>query len=411
MALESGTMPVSTGAHLGSLEEERIDSWAVLVVLANRIRRIVLVTVLAGALGVLVALLLRPYYTATAVIMPPQQQSSSLSTLVGQLGSLAGLAGGGGGLSSIKSPADMYIGILETRGIADHLISRFDLRTRYRTITDEDTLAALKNHVMFETGKDGLIHVSVKDRNPNMASALANGYVDELYQVNSRLAITEASQRRVFFDQQVRQEQGALTDAEDALRNAEQKTGAIQPSGQTALILRSIADTQTDLSSKQVQLQAMLTSATAENPQVILLKNEISALQAQLAELENSRKKLQPGNVEIPAGQVPEIALEYARKYRDVRYHELLYETLLKEEEAARIDEAKSAPLIQVVDHATPPDKKSGPSRKLVTIGFTLCGFILVCLWALMEDKLRRMRSVPEQAARLRQLRSALYRK
>lgn len=340
--------------------------------------------------------------------MPPQPQSSFLSTFIGQLGSVAGL-GAGGALSSLKSPADMYVGILETRGIGDSLISRFNLRARYKTKTEVDTLVALKRHVTIDTGKDGLIYIKVKDRSPELASALANGYIDELYRLNSRLAITEAAQRRVFFDQQLKQEQGALANAEEALQNTEQKTGAIQPSGQTAIILHSIADAQAKLSARQVELQAMLTSATAENPQVVLLKNEIAALQSQIASLESNRKALQPGNVQIPAGQVPEVALEYARKYRDVRYHETLFELLLKEDEAAHIDEAKSPPLIQVVDYAVPPDKKSGPSRRLVTIGFTAAGFLIACLWTLGEDKLRRMRAIPEQAEKLRRLRSALH--
>lgn len=414
MAPDSGIGIISdpTPSRFGDFsEDQRIDFWAVLLILAKRIRRISVITLVSLALGVLIAFLLRPYFEATAVIMPPQQQSSAINSLLGQLGSIAGLGVGSNMLSSLKSPADMYIGILETKGMGAKLIAKYDLRKRYRTKNLEDTLIALKRHVTFDTGKDGLIHITVKDRNPELASNVANGYVDELYALNSRLAVTEAAQRRVFFDQQLRQEQGSLADAEVALRNTEQQTGAIQPIGQAEILLRTVAETQAELSQREVQLQSLLTNETEENPEVIVLRNQITALRSQLADLENSQKALKPGDVEIPAGKVPEVALEYARKYREMKYHETLFELLLKEDEAAHIDEAKSAPLIQVVDRAVPPDKKAGPSRKLVTLGFTLGGLIVACLWALSEDKLRRMRANPTEADKLRQLQVAFRRK
>lgn len=414
MAFETGsrTTPDSPVAQVANATEEiGVNAWAVLLVLARNLRRVAVTTFIFLLIGVLTALLLRPYFIATAIILPPQQQSSSASALVGQLGSLAGLAGGGAGALGLKSPADMYIGILESREIADGLISRFHLRELFKTKTEVDTRAALDRHVKLTSGKDGLIHINVRYENPNIASELANGYVDELYSQNARMVVSEAAQRRAFFDQQLQQEQSALIAAEDALRNTEQKTGLIQLNGQAETIIRSIADTRAEISAREVELQSMLTSATEENPDVIRLKKEILALESHLTELENSQTKLQPGNIQVPAEQVPEAALEYERKVRDVRYHETLFDLLSKEYEAARIDEAKSAPIIQVVDRAIPPDKKSGPSRRLLTLGFAFTGFCLACLWALLKDKLRRMEEVPEQAEKLEQLRLAIWRK
>jgi tyrosine-protein kinase Etk/Wzc len=406
---QSGGATARLASEPGFDESEGIDYWAVLVVLARSRRRILLVTLIWLALGILLAFLMRPTFIASAVILPPRQDSSSASTLIGQLGSLAGL-GAGSGLG-LKSPDDMYIGMLQSRGIADNLISRFQLGRVFKTKTLVDTRHALLQHVTIESGKDTLIHISVKDRDPQFASDLANGYVDELYKLNSRLTISEAAQRREFFDEQLQQEQTALADAEDAMRSTQQKTGLIELSGQAQTIIRSIADTRAEISARQVELQSLLTSSTDQNSDVIRVKSEIAALESHVAELEDSQKKLQPGNIQVPAERVPEAELEYERKLREVKYHETLFDLLSKEFEAARIDEAKSAPIIQVVDRAIPPDKKSGPPRKLIAAGFAFAGFLGSCLWALWKDKLRRMQQVPEQAERLRLLNQALHSK
>jgi uncharacterized protein involved in exopolysaccharide biosynthesis len=303
----------------------------------------------------------------------------------------------------------MYVGILESRTIADALIQKFHLQVVYKTKKLMNTQVALKDHTTIEAAKDGLIHIDIKDHDPNRASALANAYVDELYRMNSTLAIGEAAQRRVFFDQQLNEEKMALEKAEIDLRNTEQKTGVIQLSSQAATVIRSIAETRAAIDSSEVELQAMNTFATEQNPDAIRLQQKIAALRNQLSNLENSQAKLTPGNIELPAGRVPQASLEYVDKFRELQYHETLFELLAKQFEAARLDEAKSAPIIQVIDHAMPPDKKSGPPRTLLTLAFAFAGFCFACFWVFLQNGLHHMEQIPERAEKLHRLRAAFH--
>jgi tyrosine-protein kinase Etk/Wzc len=394
-------------------EANKLDFLDLLLILARDARRIVLFTVIALILGVAIAFLLKPTYTAEAIILPPQQEQSSAAALLGSIGSLGSLAalssGAGGAASSLfKSPADMYIGILKSHTIADQLIAQFHLQQVYRRKTLYDTRAALEKHTSFESLKDGLIHIAVKDHSPQRASEVANGYIDALYRLNSTLAITEAAQRRLFFEQQVNAEKEALDKAENDLAATQVKTGLIQLTGQAELIIRTIAEVQAQISSDQVALQELLTSSTEQNPQVQRLQKQITALQSQLSKLQDDQKKLQPGDVEVPAGRVPEEALEYGRKLREVKYHETLFDLLSKQYEAARIDEAKSAPIIQVVDRAIPPDKKSGPMRSLIVLGFVFAGFLCACVWSFVARAWDHMKELPEHNVRIQQIRSSL---
>ncbi len=377
-----------------------------LLVLARDRRRIIAVTLIALLVGTLISFAMKPSFTAVAIILPPQTPQSTASMLAGQLGALASFGGGASNL--LKNPADMYVGILQSRTIADHLITKFQLQSLWKLKRSEDTRKKLAKHAIFEVAKNGLITISVEDHDPQRASDLANAYVDELYSMNSVLAITEASQRRLFFDRQLTEERSALTAAEDDLKKTEEKTGLITVSGQAEMAIRSIAQTEAQISSLSVELQAMRAYATDQNPNIYSIQREIDALHQQLSKQQDDQKKMVPGDTEIPAGKVPEGSLEYARKLREVKYHDTLFELLSRQYEAARIDEAKSAPIIQVVDRAVPPDKKSGPSRLLLTIGSAVLGFCCACLWVYLRAALDRMRQIPESAIKLDRLRDAV---
>lgn len=389
-------------------QEKTIDVLDVLVLFAKKRRFLAVATLIGLLVGGAISLILRPTFKAYALILPPQQQQSTAAALVGSLGALAGLSTGSSMSSlGLKNPADMYVGILESRTIADELIRKFQLQDEYKTKRLVDTEAALKRHANFEVGKDGLIHIDVKDHDPRRASDLANGYVDELYRMNSTLAIGEAAQRRVFFDQQLSDEKTALQKAEVDLRDTEQKTGVIQLSSQAATIIRGIAETRAEIDSSEVELQAMSTFETEQNPDAIRLQQKIVALREELANLENSQKKLPPGDIEMPAGKLPQASLEYVDKFRELQYHETLFELLAKQYEAARLDEAKSAPIIQVIDRAVPPDKKNGPPRTLLTLGIGLLAFFLAVTWVFFKHTLEQMKEIPERADKLHRLRSA----
>jgi tyrosine-protein kinase Etk/Wzc len=302
----------------------------------------------------------------------------------------------------------MYVGLLQSRTVADELIDRYHLQDQYHQKLRTDARTLLRNNSEFEAASNGLIYIRVKDRNPIQAAALANAYVDALHTTNSRLAIGQAAQRHLFYDKEVAEERTALAAAEDDLRRTEEKTGLIQLDGQAEMTIRNIASAQAEIASREVQLGVTQTFATDQNPEVIRLEQEIASLKSQLAILENSQRSLVPGDLQVPSGRVPEASLEYVRKLREVRYHESLFELLTKQQEAATLDEAKSAPLIQVVDLAEAPERKSGPSRSLITLGLGFVGFSLSAAWSILTDVLAAMRRTPAQAARLDQIQSTL---
>ena len=341
------------------------------------------------AIATAVAFLLPFRYTSTTSFIPPNLSSNSMaSALASQLPML----GGSDLLGGVKSSGDLYAGILKSRSIASEIVKRFDLVHVYRVNMEsqaENVLAS--NTVVAVDAKSTIIAVNVTDKSPQRAHDIANAYMDALRDTEGRLALSQASQRRLFFGQQLAKEKDDLEEAEVDLKKTEEQSGLIAPSGQTESEITTIAETQAQIAVREVQLAALRDSATEQNPEVIRLRSEIDDLQGQLA-------RLQKGNggestAAIPTSKVPELELEYVRKEREVKYHEALFDMLSRQYEAARLDEARDAPVLQVLDPASYPDSKSAPKRSYYMAGGLFFGFIAGCVWVLVREPLKAFRA------------------
>ncbi|HCY63569.1 MAG TPA: hypothetical protein DHV59_12225 [Oxalobacteraceae bacterium] len=382
-------------------EEDEIHLLDLLIVLARHKKLVFGMPILGVVLALAISLLMAPKFTSTATIMPPQQQSSGVSAMLGQLG---GLAGAVGGIASLKSPGDLYVGILGSRTIADNLITRFKLQERYESNVIDDARKELANVSQLASGKkDGLISISVSDKDPQFASELANAYVDELMKLTQTMAISEASQRRLFFEQQLKKAKDQLANAEVVLRATQEKTGMIQPEGQVQAIISSIAQLKGAIAAKEVQLSAMRTFATGQNPEFLRTQEELHGLKAQLQKLEKTQFA-KDGDFMVPTGKLPAVGVEYVRKLRDVKYFETMFELLAKQYELAKIDEAKDASVIQLLDKAVPAEKKSKPKRTIILLLGLVGGSILGILLAFVIEAYRRSRRDPLSTSRWQEL-------
>lgn len=372
-------------------EGESIDLGPVLKTLYRGRKTLVLVTSVVFVIAIAAAYLLPPGYTSTASFIPPNTGSSSgAAALAGQISQLSGL--GAGALGGVKSPSDLYVGILKSRSIASEIVKRFDLKRAYKAKRESQAEKALASNSKFEVGtKDPIVTISVTDKSPARAHDLTNAYLDALTDKNGQLALTESSQRRLFFEQQLAKEKDNLENAEVALKETEEQTGLISPAGQTSSEIQIIAQTRAQISVRQVELSALRLSSTEENPDVIRLQSEISDLQNQLTKLQTGTSSHLSGA--IPTSKVPELELDYVRKEREVKYHEALFEMLFKQYEAARIDEAHNAPLVQILDPASYPDAKSSPPRKLIVLGGLILGCMIGSAWVLLRSRIPLIRA------------------
>jgi tyrosine-protein kinase Etk/Wzc len=383
-----------------------------LIVLGERKMFLIKTTAAVAALAVIFCFVFPNRYTATASILPPQQNSSLGGALLSQLGGLGslGLLSGSLGLSGLKNPNDLAIALLKSRSVEEAMIRRFDLMKRYRAKRMSDARKAFEQHSEIENNlKDGLLRISITDPDAGLAAEMTNAYVEEYKKFSANLAVTEASQRRLFFEQQLEQAKDKLGVAEEAMKTTEQKTGMIQLDSQARALIEAVAMLRAQIAAKEVQIKGMNLFAAQDNPDLLIAKEQLLELQRQLKELGGSQSGVDADLI-VPRGKLPQAGLDYIRKLRDVKYNELMFELLAKQFEVAKLDEAREGAVIQVIDSAVPPDRKSFPRLSIIGPIATLLWLLLAILWVFFRQAMARAQDKPQERERLQVLK-AVWRK
>ena len=381
-----------------------------LTILSIRRKFIICFTACVAILAAITVLLIPSRYTAFTLVLPPGQNSSMSSALLGQLGGSGALTSLAGASLGIKNPGEIYVSLFRSRTVEDSIIQRFGLMARYGAKMPSNARTAFEAHsTVALAAKDGLITISVTDRDPGKAAEIANGYIDEFRKLSANLAITEASQRRIFFQQQLKEAKENLAAAEEAMKGTEQSTGVFQIDSQTRVLIESAAALRAQIVAKEVQIQGMRSYATEDNPEIFEAKQQLAALQAQLARLADADQDSSSGLI-VPKGKVPEAGMEYIRKLRDVKYYDTISELIAKQFEMAKLDEARQGAVIQVVDVAVPPDHRSYPKRTITVILAMVLAFFVACGWGILAESLRRLDSNPAERQRLDALRATVRR-
>ena len=369
--------------------------WFDLAIVLSKHRKPILKAALIGlALSTIVAFILPAKYTAKGQVLPPSGNTNIANMLMGSMASGNGAMGGAAssmlsGALNIKNPSDLYVAMLKSRTVADAIITKFDYRKGLLgTESWEDTRKRLEKHTDISVGKEGVITIEVEDRSPERARQIAQAYIDELFNLSETVSVSEAGQRRIFFDKQLLAEKDQLTNAEIELKKVQQATGLIVPSEQARASIEGVARIRGMISAKEVQIAAMQHFASANNPELQQAQQELAALREQLNRLERGQPgvDLEGSSIVVP-GKVPESSLEFIRKYRDFKYHETIYELLAKQVELARLDEAKDYAALQVLDTPVTPDKRSKPMRSgIIAIG-TLLWLLAASVYWIYREK------------------------
>jgi tyrosine-protein kinase Etk/Wzc len=372
-------------------EGDDISLLDLLQVVADHLRLLVLAPLAVGLVALGLSFQITPVFTARSLILPPAQQASAATALLANLGPLAGAAGAAAGL---KNPGDQYVAFLKSASVQDALVSRFKLQERFGVKFKEDARRQLAAVSRISAGtKDGTISIEVDDPDPRVAADMANAYVEELQRLTSRLALTEAQQRRRFFEGQLAQTRDKLTQAEQALKSSGVNPGAIKANPTAAV--SALAQLQAQITAQEVRLASYRGYLTEAAPEIRQGLVELAALREQLRRLEASGSGVDGGS-------------DYVARYREFKYQETLFDLFSRQFELARVDESREAAGAQVIDAAQPPERKSKPKKALIAMVATLASGFAVLLLVFVRHALRSAARQPDTQARLARLRASL---
>jgi uncharacterized protein involved in exopolysaccharide biosynthesis len=342
------------------IDDDGLDILAWMAPVAAGWKLALAAAIVVGAIGVGASYLVAPKFTAINVFLPPQQQQNSAASALASLGALSGIATA----PSTRNSPDQYIALMQSVTVSDHIIAKFDLRRVWEHDYLDATRKQLLRQASFTAGKkDGLIRIEVTDKDPKRAAAMANQYVEELRSLTNGLAVTEAQQRRMFFEHLLEQTRDKLAAAQKALEASGYTAGALNSEPRSAA--EGYARVQAERAAAQVRLQVLRSTLAEGAAEVRIQQESVNALSTQLAQLESKNRS------DANTG-------DYVNRYREFKYQETLFDLFAREYETARVDESREGALIQVLDPAMPPEHKSSPSRAL----FGLVGAFLGLLGA-----------------------------
>lgn len=375
--------------HETNTAPQRVALTDILIALGEEKRLFLGIWLLGSAIVVAVVLSLPRLYSASTVILPPQQQQSSAMGALAQLGALAGVAGGAMG---VKTPEEMYVAFLKTQNLQAGLVSKLKLKERYQLDSAEEARLMLSGTVQVSTDKkSGLITITADDKDPVFAARLANAHVDELRNMLSKLAVTEAQQRRTFFEQQVNKTQADLRAAEVNFRKEQDQNGFVVVQALAESGARAQVELQSQIAAREVQMKALSRFMTPHNQEMQGLVAEVAALRQQLGAIQSGRG--------ADAVSVEPTHLGAIKAFREMKVQEASLEVLVRQLEIAKLDEAKDGPLLQQVDVAVPPEFPSKPKRMYLMGASSLLFFLsgIVAAYVRWVGRMRMANPLAEQ--------------
>lgn len=373
--------------------QDEISLLDLLQVVADNLRLLVLGPLLVGLTALGITFIIPPTFTAKVQFIPPKQQQSSAAAALSDLGILGGAAGA---IAGVKNPADQYAALIKSNSVADELIEQFKLTERYEEKFRDDTRKELADNTRVVVGaKDGLISIEFDDKDAQTSADIANTYVTELRKLLNRVALTESQQRRVFFERMVGESKSNLIRAEQALKSSGVDSSALKLSASASL--EGVARLRAQISVQEVKLAAMRGYLADSAPEFKQALNELSALRNQLEKADK-----EDGGT---GGQS-----DYVARLREFKFQEALLALYMKQFEVARVDESREGAVIQVVDAAEKPDRKSKPKKGLVAVIATLAAGFAMLIFVFVRHALRSASKDDASAAKLADLKQSFRR-
>lgn len=379
-------------------EPQTHNLWLFLELLARRKRLIFSIIIVATLGSAIVSLLLPKWFRATAVILPPKNLSvpiEEMSSWSDVMSVTAGL-----NLPVRATPSDVYARMLRSRTITSRVMDKFGLMERYGESNYEEAYQALMDHADFYVSDEGLLVVSVEDRDPQTAADMANTFVDQLDSVNIEIVSERVNQTKHFLSDRLLQVKAELDTARDSLEAFQMKHRAVDFDEQTRLAIDQAAALKVTLAEVELKLRMGELTLGKNNAELIELEHQRTIVLQQLQQLE--MVNADSSFFSLPVAAIPSLKGQYEVLYSRVEVAEALYQVLLEQSEKAKIKEYEKMPTISVLDRAKPPTLKSWPQRSIIVATTFGLSIIFAIFLAAVVDYFARIRDrSPEDYERL----------
>ena len=362
--------------------------------------------VLGFILSTIVAFLIPPRYTSTSRLMPPDQSGAGIATMLAALTKGSGEMGTvGQNLLGVKTSGDLFIGVLRSQTVENAVIDKFDLRKVYGDRRWKDARDDLEDRTDASADrKSGIITIKVNDRSPRRAAEIGHEYVNQLNHVVTTLDTSSAHRERVFLETRLTEVQRDLETAEKDFGQFASQNATLDVKEQGKAMIGAGAELQGQLIAAQTALEGLRQSYTSGNVRVRSMQARVDEYRRQLRKMggkappaadasipRNDGSKGQ-GQEDYPSiRELPILGVAWTDLYRRTKVEEAVYETLIKQFEMAKVEEARETPSVKVLDEGDVPERKSFPPRSLLMFIGTNLMFAVSAVWVLASARWQNM--------------------
>ncbi len=359
--------------------------------LLRRWRFITIGAILIGIAAFGIASLFPKWFKAEAEVMPPYRGGTELGAMANLVTGVMSMGGGGGDyvLPMMVTPSDLWGALMKSNAMVDKLIEEFDLGARYKQKVREKLRKTVREHIDCEVTGEGILIVSFEDKDPAFAATVANAMVDNLDMINRTLRSGSAGATREFVEQRLEETKIALAEAESTFSAFQKEHSAFSIEDQARVAIEGVAQLEAEVHVAQVELAILKTNKKSAHGEVEGVESRMKALRKQIEGIKSGE------GVSSSFGlvDIPELAMDYARLYRETMIQQVLYEYLVQQYEQARIEEKKDTPVLQILSRAQVPQKKDRPKRATILVLSIIAGGILLSVWVVGSVGLKRMKA------------------
>ncbi|MCD6595598.1 hypothetical protein J7L68_07990 [bacterium] len=376
-------------------------------IIGKKLALLIILPIFAGILAVAIGFAMPKWYRAETQILPPYSSGESAANLLGGvMGGIMGLGGEGSfTLPFMTSPTDLWAAMVKSNGIADSIIAKFDLKTKYHAKNMYFARKRYISNLYVDIAQEGILTIGYQDKSPVLSADITNEIVSVLDRTLREVHVTTAKRTREFLQNRLAECEKELKVLEDSLIRFQNENKAISLADQAKVAVENVAQLYAQLSLLDVQIGAMQNNGIDYSPELMQYKSQASELRRKISSLENKGDTLILG---IPLNRYPDLIIQYARIYRDVKIQEVLYEMLRQQYEQAKIEEQRNTSTLHIISSARPPEKKYRPKKALMGAGAIVGMFIFTFLWILFEGYLQKLKKyAPEKYNKI----SALWRR
>jgi tyrosine-protein kinase Etk/Wzc len=371
--------------------EIRIDVLDSIMVLSQWKKTILFTTLLFVGTALVLALTMHPQYIATTVVIPKEDNMDVVSSFIKNMPMAKSQLKG-----NIFSPAtdieNVYLAVLKSRKLQLDVIHTFDLAEVYKFKKGryfiEDVLTVFNKHVKSYISDEGMLFVKVEDERPKRAADIANYITSVMDNIYGNLAVETARNRRIFLEDRLRIIKKDLRNCEDSLTHFQVVNRIVDVEQQAKATIDAGAMVEAKLLATELELNIAKKTFTPDN-------QKIKEMETNLAEMKKQREALtdvRESSLLLPLKIAPQVGIEFVRLKRNLKVQELAFEFIMQQYEAAKFEEAKNTPHVQILDRADPPEKRSKPKRKrMVAIAFLLSMIFNFIIVNILEN-VKRMR-------------------